>query len=486
MRTTVTRVVLAAVVGLAMTAPAAPAFAQEPADPPVASAPADVPFPNPIITAIAVCSDGDSRVDVALEDRRKPYEVTLRSPSSGFSLERTTTFDDSRYLHLASFEPVPTGSYEVVVKGADRPSDGVTVEVPTCAELDPDKGELSVTVECKAGWGIATFEVANPSTGDVRNYELSLYGGSGEPYLIELAPGVFLRIVENLFDDGKYEATLSGDGFDKPLVKEFIVACEKDNEPRLNALAQCDTKDDINSRAPVMIDLHNPNRAAVDYTIAVAGQKRTVNVGGGSDAFVEMDPVAGGDYKVTVTGSDGTVTDTDVRVDHCEDIKKDDDGLQISSRCVDGRSIVTIRFFAVGPYPAKREFGIDGSAKYDETVEFTGDGVYQWSRYTGDFADGSYIARLSGSGLNTVENFTVACKEAPTTIPTSSDPSSSAPTSAPTGSTTPDPQGGQGPSDSDDNLPVTGTAVGAMVTLGLAALGLGGFLVFMGRRKRSA
>ncbi|MGQ0837675.1 hypothetical protein [Actinokineospora sp.] len=474
MLTTVTRVVLAAAVGLTMAATSLPAAAQEqPAESSVVAQPepADpVEVPQPTITsAIAVCDGGKSGVEVIIEDRLEPYKVILK----GSDLPaRETEFDEDHAVHRTVFSPVPVGEYTVEIEGADSAADGVPVVVKPCADLDPGKGELDIEVQCKAGWGLVTFVVANPGSDEVRTFALEIHGSPAYES-IELAPGLFLRIHENLFDDGGYQAVLTGDGLAEPLVREFAVKCAAENAPGLGTYAQCDDKDDVTTPAVVWVEIANPNRAAVDYTVKAGKANKTVNVAGGGNGSVDLGGFPAGDYPVTVLGSDGTETVTGVAVDHCADVEIDEDGLQIAVRCVDGKSIVTARFFAVGPYPATREFGVDGSARYDETVEFAGDGPYQWTRHTGKFEDGTYTARLTGSGLETVEQFTVAC--VPTTPPATTPPVT----------TTPAPQGSAGPS-TDDSLPVTGAAVGGMVALGLAALGLGGFLVIAARRRKTS
>lgn len=482
MLTTVTRVVLTTAAALTLAAAVvAPALAQHD--------PAEVPPPNTLMRAISVCDGGDSGVEVILDDAREPYAVTL----VGSDLpEQRTEFDEEHQVHRTVFRPVPVGEYTVEIEGDDAPADGLPVKVLPCSDLDPQHPRLDVEVECRGGWGLATFVVANPATDEVRTYSLSIT--SPEDYVIELSPGLFLRITENLFDDGAHRAVLTGDGLDEPLVREFTVDCAKENAPGLGIYAQCDDKADVTTPAVVWVEIDNPNREAVEYEVSSGDVRRTATVPGAGHGSIDLGPFPAGDYEVTVTGSDGTETPTRVVVDNCADVVVDDDGLQVAVRCAEGESVVTMRYFAVGPYPATREFTIDGTHRYDETIHFGGDGPYQWTRYTNSFEDGAYTARLTGSGLETVERFTVDCAQDETTTPptTPTTPTSSStpwPTTAPTtgtATTSPDPQASPPPpgDNGGDDLPVTGTAIGGMVMLGLAALGAGSFLILSARRKR--
>ncbi|MFC7613144.1 hypothetical protein ACFQV2_05435 [Actinokineospora soli] len=324
MLTTVTRAVLAAAVGLTLAAAAAPASAQE-ADP------TDVPQPSVVIRAISVCDGGKSGVEVILDDAQDPYTVVL----TGSDLPpQETVFDEEHQVHKTRFAPVPVGDYVVEVKGAEQASDGAPVRVKACSDLTPTKYSLSVEVECRGGWGVATFVVSNPDTDEVRTYSLSIT--TPEDYLVELGPGMFLRITENLFDDGTHQAVLSGDALAEPIVEVFTVKCASDNQPSLFTRARCDDKEDLNSAAVVHVDITNPNRGAVDYLVTAGDVSREVTVPGASRETVDLGPFPGGEYPVTVIGSDGTETPTHVVVDHCEDVKPDGDGLQIAVRCAAG------------------------------------------------------------------------------------------------------------------------------------------------------
>ncbi|MBC6450443.1 hypothetical protein [Actinokineospora xionganensis] len=462
-----------------MAVSASPAMAQEQPTPPVVEEPTEVERPEPLISAVASCAEKVASLDVyVLDSREDPYSITLQGVGFNFNKSQPTVYLPDKDQHHTLFANLAPGQYTVRA-GGHQPSDDVDVIVKECAEADPAKGELSIEVECKAGWGIVTFVITSPATGKTMQYTLSTSEYPGAKYeTLTLPDGMFLRITENGFEDGKYFATLSGPTLKEPITEKFTVACAADNAPKLSAFANCDGKDDITSPAPLYVDVTNPNRATIDYTIKVGGAERVLKVGGGANGFVEMDTLPAGVHRVTVSGSDGTVTKTEVAVDDCSGVKVDEDGLQVQTRCVDGKSDVTFRFFDIGgDYPVKRSFGVDGTDLFDSTIEFDAEGPYLWSRHTGELADGEYTARLVGAGLNTVEKFAVKCADQPTTTAPS--------TTGPVPSTTPAPQAGTAPA-VDDTLPVTGAAVGTMVALGLAALGLGGFLVITARRKRTS
>ncbi|WP_026426163.1 hypothetical protein [Actinokineospora inagensis] len=298
---------------------------------------------------------------------------------------------------------------------------------------------------------------------------------------------------------GEYEVEIAGSR-DWLTSVPISVKCDSGNKsPGLGTYALCDTKADINSLPALYVEIDNPNGKPVDYTVTANGITKTATVAAGSHGSVNMGGTPGGDYKVVVDGSDGTQAVTGVSVDYCQDVKVDrDKGFQVSTRCVDEQSVVTFRYYAVGPYPADRVLTIDGMPSFKETAHFDGDGVYQWTRHTGEFPDGSYTAHLSG--LNSAVTFTVACerRSEPSTgqtQPSNPDTTRATTTTAPTSSSTaaslpvstspapPVAQGGTGP---DGSLPVTGVAVGGLVLLGLLALAGGTVLLIVQRRRRSA
>ncbi|SES43761.1 LPXTG-motif cell wall anchor domain-containing protein [Actinokineospora terrae] len=489
--TFVKRAAVAIATGLTLVATALPALAQDDPDLSFPDYPMDeVVSPTPA-TVASICKKGVRSVEVAIHDSG-PF--TVRLVGSDLPAKTTKANDEPK----VTFKPVPPGEYTVEIDGAGEASDGLPVVVRPCTEDTPSEDPLEVSVQCRGGWGIVTAKVTNPSTDEVREYAIDIdlpYTHSGE-----IAPGVAYTVVDNAYDDrDKYQIKLHGPGFDPPVIKTFSVNCRSGNAPGLGTYAQCDGKDNINSLPNLWVEIDNPNRISVDYTVSAHEATKTVTVPAVGHGSANLGPIEAGDYKVIVKGSDGTETVTGVSVDFCEDVKVDTDGLQISSRCVDEQSVVTFRYYAVGPYPAERKFTIDGKPGFEENVRFDGDGVYQWTRHVGVFADGGYTAHLTGSGLTTTETFKVDCERdettTPTTQPSTPDTTTTAPPTSSTGTTptggstttSPAPQGGTAPNadGGSGDLPVTGAAVGGMVLLGLAALGGGAFLLIAQRRKRS-
>ncbi|UVS77213.1 LPXTG cell wall anchor domain-containing protein [Actinokineospora sp. UTMC 2448] len=465
MLTTVTRAVLAAVAGLTLAAASASvASAQE--------NPEDVP--PTLVRVLADCAaDGKTDVEVYLDDLG-PYKVLLE----GFGEEaQETALHEEHEVYWHEFTDVPVGDYVVRVEGADLPSDGVPVQVKACDDRKPSQPGLTVDVQCQGGWGVATFEVAN-TEGQTRSYTLEITEEAQQYEAKEILPGLFVRITENLYDDGTYTAVLSGESLDEPITEEFTVKCAPKDAPNVVADARCDDKEDVTTPAVVRVTVGNPNRHDADYTITVGDVTETVTVVGGWQETVDLGPFPGGVYPMTVIGSDGSETPTHVLVDYCEDVVVDDDGLQVSVRCVGEESVVTVRFF---PSQSKRVFKVEGRPEFDAVVAPDRDGRYDWMRHEG-IEDGVYTAVLRGPGSETREQFTVDCVEGgPTTTTTTTPPTSvtsGPPTTTPSG---PPPQGSPGPV---DDLPVTGAAVTGMVVLGLAALGMGAGLVFAARRRR--
>ncbi|WP_436494053.1 hypothetical protein [Actinokineospora sp. HUAS TT18] len=477
MRTTVARAaraVMATAVGITLVLTAAPAFAQEPVQPPVADQPeppTDVEQPRPLLSAIAHCPKGVPTVEVHVrDDREDPYGLTLLGSGSPFSKHLETTFDEERFDHSAVFADVPPGQYRVVPDEGDQTSGGVDVVVTDCKATTPAESALEVDVVCKAGWGIVTFTVTN-STGETKKYTLSASTGDVE-FNIEVSEGTFLRVTDNGYEDGEFFAQLSGKDLKEPIRKEFTVACAAENAPKVRASAHCDGKDDLTGQAPIFVEIENPNRSSVDYTVKGAGTERTLPVGGGATGMVELDPLPAGDYTVTVAGSDSTITKTGVGVDNCATVVIDEDGLQVETRCADGKSVVTFRYFPVSQ--GKRSFKVDGDSRYDNEIEFGAEEHYLWERWTAFFDDGTYTARLVGGGLNTVEKFTVNCSGTPTSTTTA--PPAPTTTSVPPVT----------PVASESDLPVTGAAVGGMIAWGAGALAFGALLLLVVRRRRAA
>jgi len=479
LRTTVARaahVVMAAAVGITLALTATPALGQEPVTPPVRPPVADQPTqptevdkPDPLLSALAHCPKGVPTVEVHVRsDRDEPFKIDLVGTSTQYAKDLDTELDPENLDHVAIFADVPPGRYRVAPREGDQSAGGVEVVVTDCKSDEPAKTALDVEVACKAGWGIVTFVVAN-AEGESKHYTLATDDLETQ-WEVDLGDGTFLRVTENGFEDGEYAAILSGEHLKEPIRKEFTVACAAENAPKLKVTAHCDGKDDVASPAAAVVEITNPNRSTVEYTIKGAGTDRVLPVGGGSTGLAELDSLPAGDYTVSVYGSDSTVTKTGVAVDDCATVEFDQDGLQVHTRCVGGESDVVFRFFPTGP--GKRTFKVDGNSRYDTEIEFTEE-RYQWERWTGDFADGTYTARLTGDDVNTVEKFTVNCSGAPSTDTTG--------TPAPT--TTVPPQASPGPA--DDDLPVTGAAVGGMVAVGAAALVLGAGLLMIVRRRRA-
>jgi LPXTG-motif cell wall-anchored protein len=484
--TAVTRVVVAVAVGLSLASITAvstmPAFAQEQLQPPsfAPPVPSEVERPDVLLAAKAVCFNGTAGIDVQVYDSRpQPHNIAVFGQNSIDQKETALGADGDHHVTFPNLSP---GQYTVRPMEGGQASDGVDVVIKDCKEAEPASGLLTVGVECKAGWGLVTFVVTSPASSETREYTLTV-PRVGSEHPISVGDGMFLRITENGYDDGDYLVTLIGADGKELVSKEFTVACATKNAPKLVVAANCDAKDDITTPAAAFVSIDNPNRAPVDYTIKVAGSERQLYVEGGSNGFVELDPLGEGEYVVTVTGSDETVTRTDLDVDRCAGVRRAEDGLQAEVRCDGDKSVVTFRFFDVtGAYPAKHKFSVDGDDSYDETVEFAGEGPYQWSRYPGAFADGEYTARLIGSGLATVKRFAVRCPSGPedrVQPVESSAPSVTQP--APTTTVAPIPQASPGP---QADLPVTGADVGGLVAVGAAALGLGVLLMIFVRRKR--
>jgi LPXTG-motif cell wall-anchored protein len=470
--TTVTRAVLAVAAGLTLAAATAPiVLAQE-----------DTPQPEVLVRVLTECEGNKANVSVFLDGPDEQFTVNLTG--SGKKPQVTKTHPEQE-TPFTVFKKVNAGDYTIDLEGYDGPADKTPVSVQSCTAPEPAEPTLDVQVKCAGGWGVVTFQVTNPETGDSQQYVLNVDGSPGTVYEPEdLGGGLYLRITENLFEDGSYTAVLTGDSLDAPIKKTFEVKCGPKNKPEIFAYARCDDKDDITSPASVRVSITNPNRGDVEYVVTAGDKSETVTVPSQWDETVDLGPFPGGDYPITVVGSDGTETATHVVVDTCEDVKPDTDGLQVVVRCADGESAVTFRYYAVGPYPAERTFSVEGKPEFDDTVTFPKDGPYQWTRYDNAFEDGTYVATLTGDGLKTREEFTVECDEdQPPTTTTTAPPTSGTttpPTTVPT-STPPVP----GPGD-DDDLPVTGAAVTGMVLLGLAALGLGGGLLIVSRRRKRA
>jgi LPXTG-motif cell wall-anchored protein len=298
MRDLLRQAVLAIMVGLTMLAGAGVGLA----DPP-----AEVEMPG-ILTAVATCDFGKASVTVWIDDNRDdPIAVRLdRLHPDTATRTRNTELDEDRGLHKVVFEPVTIGDYNVHIDGRDGVADDLTVVVKDCKDVKPRDDPLTIEVECKAGWGIATFQVANPDTDKVVQYTLAVDVISEEN--IELSKGLFLRVTLNALDDGTYTAELTGD---VEASKDFVVKCAAGNAPKLDV----STEACGGASAQVGVAVRNPNRATVDYRVTLKDVTKTVSVPGGQRGTVTFPGVPAGEYPVRATGADQTESASVARVE---------------------------------------------------------------------------------------------------------------------------------------------------------------------------
>jgi hypothetical protein len=285
------------------------------------AAPADpepVDQPRPLLAATASChstADGvpaEVRV-VVYEDRTQPYVLHLTGVTGAFGDTRSTTFDDKHFVQVATFTGLAAGEYAVAVDEPAHevsPADNVHVKVRECADLKPTDDPLGIEVECKAGWGVVTFQVANPKSGKPAVYTLTV-----DPpltaHLVSAQSGAFVRITENGYDDKTHVAKLTGSGLD--ITRRFEVTCQRGNPAKVDVTPSCDA-----GKSRLSVGVMNPNGLPVDYTIGVKGQAKTVSlgsVGGGVRAVAIFDGVPSGAQEVTVTGSDRTAAAGTATVD---------------------------------------------------------------------------------------------------------------------------------------------------------------------------
>jgi LPXTG-motif cell wall-anchored protein len=285
MRDLLRHAVLAVTVGITMLGGAGLAFA----DPPD-----EVEMPG-ILTAVATCDFGKASVTVWIDDNTNdPIEVRLdRLHPDTATQTKNTEFDEDRDLHKVVFEPVAIGDYNVHIDGRDSVADDLTVLVKDCKDVKPKDDPLTIEVECKAGWGIATFQVANPDTDKVVQYTLAVDVTEAN---IELSKGLFLRVTLNALDDGTYTAELTGD---VEVSKDFVVKCAAGNAPKLDVTTEACG----GTSAQVGVAVRNPNRATVDYRVTLNEVTKTVSVPGGQSGTVTFPGVAAGEYPVRVTGA---------------------------------------------------------------------------------------------------------------------------------------------------------------------------------------
>jgi hypothetical protein len=278
-----------------------------------AADPGDDEVPEPgLVNAMASCEHGTAAITVWVDDNRDaPLPVRLdRVRPDVASLTKDTVLDEERGMHKVVFEPVPIGEYNVhVERGGKIPADDVPAVVKPCSDLKPTDEPLRVEVDCQAGWGLATFIVANPRTEGVAAY--SLTNTNFGAHEIQLSEGLFLRITENEFDDGTYQAHLTGDGDSGVHVtKEFTVSCKAGNVPKLEVTAAC-----TDSNGSVTVSLKNSNRAPVGYEVSLKDSTKALTVKGGEKGTVTFSGIANGEQTVRVVGNDKTQADGVVKVD---------------------------------------------------------------------------------------------------------------------------------------------------------------------------
>ncbi|MFL6144927.1 MAG: hypothetical protein ACJ72N_24060 [Labedaea sp.] len=302
--------VIVAALGLlggAGTGPAAPAGDPEPVD-----------QPRPLLAVTASCHSATAGAPanvrvVVYEDRARPYVLRVTRVTGTFSETRATAFDNEHFVQVATFTGLPAGEYAVAVDEPAQdvsPADNVHVVVRECAELKPTDDPLGIEVECKAGWGVVTFQVANPKSGTPAAYTLTI-----DPpltaHLVTARSGAFVRITENGYDDKTHIAKLTGSGLD--LTRRFEVTCQRGNAAKVDATGSCEA-----GKGKLTVGVLNPNGLPVNYTIGVKGQAKTVSlgsVGGGVRAVATVDGLPAGAHEVTVTGSDRTAATGTATID---------------------------------------------------------------------------------------------------------------------------------------------------------------------------
>lgn len=290
--------ILAATAGLMLTAGAATAAAQPDAGP------AEVPMPR-IVIADATCDLGGAKVTVWIDETGdRPLRVRLnRLRPDQATQAGDSALDPGHIQHRVVFDPVPADDYTVHVDGLDGPQDDVPVVVKPCGDQGSRSKALAVEVACKAGWGLVTFTVANPR-GGAAGFDL-LVGGF-QQYRATLGPGVFLRVAFNAFDDtvddGLYTATLKS-GKDIVATEKFKVTCAAGNAPTLDITAQCEA-----NTARVSVGVLNPNRATIDYMVALKGQTQRISVTGGGRGTVTFAGIPNGENPVQVSGGNTGTT----------------------------------------------------------------------------------------------------------------------------------------------------------------------------------
>jgi LPXTG-motif cell wall-anchored protein len=253
-----------------------------------------------IVTAVATCDKADSSVQVWI-DEELPVRLDKLRPGTGTWKQNVVEDEQTPGMYLAEFKGVTAGDYNVHIDGRDGVQDDMLVVVKPCGELKPADDILQVQVECKAGWGIVTIQVANPDSKEVVRYTLAAYNNAVIED-IDLAKGESQRVTLNSWDDSQdgadYFAKLTrSDGTE--IIKRFTVKCESGNAPELATKVAC-----TGTTGGVDVTVLNPNREAVGYTVALKGQTKSVKVGAGEKGTVNFAGIPAGEHPVKVTAGD--------------------------------------------------------------------------------------------------------------------------------------------------------------------------------------
>jgi LPXTG-motif cell wall-anchored protein len=263
----------------------------------------EAPQPGPV-RAAATCEHGTAGITVTLdyEDRALQVRLDRVSPDQASLTKITAPDEHDPEVQRVVFEPVPAGDYTVRV---DRtPPDAVPVVVRPCGDPQPTDDLLKVSVECQAGWGLVTFTVTNPATKEVVEYTLTT--GYVTPRKVPVRAGEFLEITENGIDDRTYTARLTGPGGTN-VTKRYTVSCMRGNAPRLAATTTCPDK--------ISVDVLNPNRVTVDYTVSRKDVAKKLTLKGGEKGTVSFPGIDGSEQPILVKGDDRSQAEVAAKLD---------------------------------------------------------------------------------------------------------------------------------------------------------------------------
>ncbi len=299
------RLLLAPVIGLLMLATTGVGSA-DPDDPP------EVEMPE-IVTAVATCDKTDSTIQVWIDEEDLAVRLDRLRPGTGTWTKKAVQDPDTPDMFLAEFKGVTAGEYNVHIDGRNGVQDDMLVVVKPCGDLKPTDEVLQIQVDCKAGWGIVTIQVANPDTKEVVSYTLAA-DVNAEIEGIDLDQGESQRVILNAWDDSQagddYVVTLTrADG--TKITKNFTVKCASGNAPKLETKVACE-----GTTGGTDVSVLNPNRAETTYTVTLKGQTKTVKVAGGEKGTVNFPGIPAGEHPVKVTGG-GTEANTVAKVS-CE------------------------------------------------------------------------------------------------------------------------------------------------------------------------